>query len=48
MKGIEKYIFKCPGCSEETVVDENIKEESIENGCISCGCEVEPSNFEKK
>lgn len=47
MENIKKFIFKCPECYQDILVDEKIKQELLKNGCIACGAEIEKSNFKK-
>lgn len=47
MPGKNKRLFTCPECAEQYVVDTEIQEMMLADGCIFCDATVSTSNFER-
>jgi hypothetical protein len=40
-----EYVFVCVECRERLVVNESMKDELVEQGCVICGASVTPDAF---
>jgi hypothetical protein len=40
-----KFVFDCPGCDIETVVDDDVRSEVLEEGCVMCRTSVDTGSF---
>ncbi|WP_449271867.1 DUF7560 family zinc ribbon protein [Halostella pelagica] len=44
---VSRFTFDCPECSAEVDVDDDIRAEILDNGCVLCRAQVGPSAFSR-
>lgn len=42
----DEFVFVCPACDEELAVNDSMREALIRKGCVICGAEVGPEDFQ--
>lgn len=44
----QQFVFDCPACDVQTTVDEDIRAELLDDGCVLCGEAVETDDFTRR
>ncbi|WP_137283288.1 DUF7560 family zinc ribbon protein [Halorussus salinisoli] len=42
----QKYRFACPTCEERVIVDRDVRDKLLTQGCVVCSASVYPNCFE--
>jgi endogenous inhibitor of DNA gyrase (YacG/DUF329 family) len=41
----QRFVFDCPACTTEVVVDADVRSDVLANGCVLCRAPVDTSDF---